>query len=83
MNELWKQVHVCACACACKEEMRVSLCRHVLCVWLCVGSLQLAHSVHWLQVRARGLEEKFKWSIIDRWSLHSGFIEAVNERIQV
>jgi len=36
----------------------------------------------WKQVRARGLEEKFKWSIIDRWSLHSGFIEAVNERIQ-
>ena len=35
----------------------------------------------WRRIKDRDLESKFKWSIIDRWPLHSGFIEAVTERV--
>ena len=37
----------------------------------------------WRQVKALGMQDDFKWSIIDRWPLHEGFIDAVVERMQV
>lgn len=36
----------------------------------------------WRDVRRLGLERTFKWSIIDRWPLHPGFIAAVTERVE-
>lgn len=35
----------------------------------------------WRQVKNLGLQESFKWSIIDRWPLHDGFVDAVIERM--
>ena len=33
------------------------------------------------QIKEKKLESTFKWSLIDRWPLHSGFIDAVTDRI--
>eukprot|EP00039_Didymoeca_costata_P012679 m.183628 g.183628 ORF g.183628 m.183628 type:complete len:423 (-) comp15548_c0_seq1:4409-5677(-) len=35
----------------------------------------------WRQIKERKLEDRFSWSIIDRWNLQEGFIQAVTERI--
>lgn len=35
----------------------------------------------WRQIKEKKLESTFKWSLIDRWPLHSGFIDAVTDRI--
>ena len=35
----------------------------------------------WREVRRLGMQNLFKWSIIDRWNLHPGWIQTVNERI--
>lgn len=35
----------------------------------------------WRQLKELGLEDRFKWSILDRWSLHQGYLDAVVERI--
>jgi len=36
----------------------------------------------WREVRRLGLQDNFRWSIIDRWPLHRGFLKAVAERIE-
>jgi len=36
----------------------------------------------WRQVKNLGLESDFKWSIIDRWPLHDGFVDAILERME-
>jgi ferrochelatase len=36
----------------------------------------------WRQVKNLGLEQQFKWSLIDRWPLHDGFINAVISRVE-
>lgn len=36
----------------------------------------------WRQLRNLGYEDEFKWSLIDRWPLHSGFIDSVIDRMQ-
>eukprot|EP00038_Savillea_parva_P015579 m.14385 g.14385 ORF g.14385 m.14385 type:complete len:406 (+) comp3147_c0_seq1:83-1300(+) len=35
----------------------------------------------WRQLKALKLEDRFKWSIIDRWPLHDGYLNAVANRI--
>jgi len=35
----------------------------------------------WRQIKEKKLESAFKWSLIDRWPLHTGFIDAVADRI--
>jgi len=35
----------------------------------------------WREIRRLGYQDSFKWSIIDRWPLHKGFIKSVQERI--
>lgn len=37
----------------------------------------------WREVERLGMENDFKWSVIDRWPTHSGFIQAVSKRIQM
>lgn len=36
----------------------------------------------WREQKRLGMEDAFKWSIIDRWPLHQGFIEAVTDRVE-
>jgi ferrochelatase len=36
----------------------------------------------WRQVKALGMQNDFQWSIIDRWPLHEGFINAVLHRME-
>jgi protoheme ferro-lyase len=33
------------------------------------------------EVKRLGMQDTFKWSAIDRWPLHQGWINSVNERI--
>jgi ferrochelatase len=35
----------------------------------------------WATLRKMGLEDRFRWSVIDRWPLHEGYIDAVIDRI--
>ena len=49
--------------------------------WSCTTSGSSMNEL-WRQVHAEGLSTTFKWSIIDRWSLHDRFIEAVTDRIE-
>jgi protoporphyrin/coproporphyrin ferrochelatase len=37
----------------------------------------------WRALRRLGLETSFRWSVIDRWPTHPGFIEAVSRSVQV
>lgn len=48
--------------------------------WSCTTSGSSMNEL-WRQVKDRKIENKFKWSVIDRWPLHPGFIESVYERI--
>mmetsp|Transcript_18012 Transcript_18012/g.31838 ORF Transcript_18012/g.31838 Transcript_18012/m.31838 type:complete len:419 (-) Transcript_18012:1031-2287(-) len=36
----------------------------------------------WREIRRMGLQDKFKWSAIDRWPMHQGFLDSVTERIE-
>lgn len=36
----------------------------------------------WREVKRLGMQDSFRWSIIDRWYMHSTFIEALCERIE-
>jgi ferrochelatase len=37
----------------------------------------------WRELIARGMESKFKWSLVDRWAEHPTFIAAVQRRIEL
>jgi ferrochelatase len=49
--------------------------------WSCTTSGSSLNEL-WRQVLALGMQEQFEWSIIDRWPLHDGFVDAVLERMQ-
>lgn len=49
--------------------------------WSCTTSGSSMNEL-WRQVKSAGLEEDFKWSLIDRWPLHGGFIDAVADRVK-
>ncbi|HEX2250206.1 MAG TPA: ferrochelatase [Gemmatimonadales bacterium] len=36
----------------------------------------------WRAARRTGLEDAFQWSIVDRWPVHPGFIEAMTETVR-
>lgn len=36
----------------------------------------------WRGLKRMDMEERYKWSIIDRWHVHNGFVKAVGERVQ-
>src|SRR3954464_14005387 len=36
----------------------------------------------WRAARRTGLQDAFQWSIVDRWPIHPGFIEAMSETVQ-
>ncbi|GBG34332.1 Ferrochelatase, mitochondrial [Hondaea fermentalgiana] len=48
--------------------------------WSCTTSGSSMNEL-WRETRRLGLQDNFRWSIIDRWPLHEGFLEAVTERI--
>lgn len=49
--------------------------------WSCTTSGSSMNQL-WREVDRLGMRDTFKWSIIDRWNLHPGWIRAVNERIE-
>lgn len=48
--------------------------------WSCTTSGSSMNEL-WRQIKDRKLEDEFSWSVIDRWALHPGFIDAVTDRI--
>ena len=49
--------------------------------WSCTTSGSSLNEL-WRQVMALGMQDQFEWSLIDRWPLHDGFVDAVLERMQ-
>lgn len=49
--------------------------------WSCTTSGSSMNDL-WKNIKAHGMEDDFEWSIIDRWPLHTGFVDAVTARIK-
>eukprot|EP00939_MAST-03C_sp_MAST-3C-sp1_P001658 g1658.t1 len=49
--------------------------------WSCTTSGSSMNEL-WREVRRMGLTNAFKWSVIDRWPVHDGFVQSVTERIE-
>jgi len=48
--------------------------------WSCTTSGSSMNEL-WREVRRLDLQDSFRWSAIDRWPMHKGFLKSVNERI--
>lgn len=48
--------------------------------WSCTTSGS-SYNELWRQLKRLDMINDFKWSLIDRWPLHGGFVESVHERI--
>jgi ferrochelatase len=49
--------------------------------WSCTTSGSSMNEL-WREVKRLGMEDEFKWSLIDRWPLHKGMVQSVTERIK-
>mmetsp|Transcript_522 Transcript_522/g.1297 ORF Transcript_522/g.1297 Transcript_522/m.1297 type:complete len:418 (-) Transcript_522:377-1630(-) len=49
--------------------------------WSCTTSGSSMNEL-WREIRRLGMQDTFRWSLIDRWPLHQGFLDAVSERIE-
>eukprot|EP00940_MAST-03C_sp_MAST-3C-sp2_P002099 g2099.t1 len=49
--------------------------------WSCTTSGSSMNEL-WREVRRLNLTKAFKWSVIDRWPIHEGFVQSVTERIE-
>lgn len=68
------------------EEMRKDKVQHAVAfpqfpMWSCTTSGSSMNEL-WRQIKKLNLETSFRWSVIDRWYLHNGFIDAVIDKIQ-
>ena len=48
--------------------------------WSCTTSGSSMNEL-WREVRRLNMTDTFRWSVIDRWPVHSGFVDAVVERM--
>lgn len=49
--------------------------------WSCTTSGSSMNEL-WRELKRLGMEDDFKWSLIDRWPLHKGMVQSVTERIR-
>eukprot|EP00938_MAST-03A_sp_MAST-3A-sp1_P003812 g3812.t1 len=68
------------------EEMKEDGVEHAIAFsqfpqWSCTTSGSSMNEL-WREVRRLNMTDTFRWSVIDRWPVHSGFVNAVVERIE-
>eukprot|EP00041_Stephanoeca_diplocostata_P007302 m.102446 g.102446 ORF g.102446 m.102446 type:complete len:404 (-) comp16822_c0_seq1:107-1318(-) len=49
--------------------------------WSCTTSGSSMNDL-WRKIKSMDLEDQFSWSLIDRWPLHTGYVDAVVDRIR-
>ena len=68
------------------EEMKEDGVEHAIAFsqfpqWSCTTSGSSMNEL-WREVRRLNMTDTFRWSVIDRWPVHDGFVNAVVERIE-
>ena len=47
----------------------------------CCNTSGSSYNHLWRELKAKGMEDTFKWSIIDRWFLSDGYIDALIDKV--